>query len=102
MPKDCRFFMNFYFGTKPKLRRWPLAGKITVLHQEGKLVPTASSIISEVTHPPFALVMSDRTGFVGAVDITSFTNYDYNKQAKELTLKLRVIQGESSLPGSFE
>jgi hypothetical protein len=58
IPEDCQFFMNFYFGTKPKLRRWPLAGKITVLHQGGKLIPVASNVLSEITHPPFALIMS--------------------------------------------
>jgi len=102
LAEDCQFFLNFYFGAKPKLRRWPLAGKITVLHREGKLIPIASSIVSEITHPPFALVMSDKTGFVGAGNITSFANYDYDQQVKNLTLKLRVIKGESSLPGSFE
>lgn len=101
IPGDCQFFMNFYFGTKPKLRRWPLAGKITVLHQGAKLIPVASSVLSEITHPPFALTMSDQTGFVGAGNLTSFTSYDYDQQVKNLTLKLQVIKGESSLPGSF-
>jgi hypothetical protein len=102
LPQNCRFFLNFYFGVKPKLRRWPLAEKITVLQQEGKLIPVAGSIISEITHPPFALVMSDERGFAGAGDITSFTNFDYDQQIKDLTLKLRVVKGELSLPGSFE
>lgn len=102
IPEDCQFFLNFCFGARPKLRRWPLAGKITVLHQGGKLIPVASSIISEITHPPFALVMSDKTGFVGAGNITPFTDCDYDQPVKDLTLKLRVIKGESSLPGSFE
>jgi hypothetical protein len=102
IPADCQFFLNFYFGAKPKLRRWPIAGKITVLHQEGKLKPVASSVISEITHPPFALVMSDEMGFERAENITPFTSYDYDQQAKNLTLKLQVIKGESTLPGSFE
>lgn len=100
--EDCRFYLNLYFGAKPKLRRWPLAGKITVHHHKGRLIPVASSIISEVTHPPFALVMSDKMGFIGAGDLTPFTNFDYDQQLRNLTLKLRVIKGELSLPGSFE
>lgn len=100
--ENCQFFLNFYFGIKPKLRRWPIAGKITILYQNGNLTPVTSSVISEITHPPFALVMSDKMGFQRAGNITSFTDYDYDQQAKNLTLKLQVIKGESSLPGSFE
>jgi hypothetical protein len=100
--EDCRFYLNLYFGTKPIIRRWPLAGKITVHYNEGRLIPVGGSIISEVTHPPFALVMSDKMGFAGAGDITPFTDFDYDQQLRNLTLKLRVIKGESSLPGSFE
>ena len=100
LPQNCLFFLNFYFGTKPKLRRWPIAGKITVLNLN--LVPVASSVISEITHPPFQLIISDEMGFTGAGNITPFTNYDYDQQAKNVTLKLQVIKGESTLPGSFE
>jgi hypothetical protein len=101
IPKDCLFFMNFYFGAKPKLRRWPIAGKITLFTLNGKLIPMASSVISEITHPPFALVMSDKMGFIKAGNITQFTNYGYN-QKENITLKLQVIKGESIFPGSFE
>ncbi len=62
----------------------------------------ASNVISEFTHPPFALAMSDKPDFIGAGNITSFTNYDYDQQVKDITLKLRVMRGESPLPGSFE
>jgi len=101
IPEDCQFFMNFYFGPNPKLRRWPLAGKITVVQRDGQLIPLASSVISEITHPPFALVLAHGTGFKSAGNITPFTNCDYD-QAKDVTLKLQVIKGESTLPGSFE
>jgi hypothetical protein len=99
IPENCLFFMNFYFGAK--LRRWPIAGKITALHQDGNIIPVASSVISEITHPPFELVISDETGFARAGNITPCTNYNYDQQAKNLTLKLQVIKGESTLPGSF-
>jgi hypothetical protein len=59
-------------------------------------------VISEITHPPFALVLSDEMGFQLAGNITPCSNYDYDQQAKNLTLKLQVIKGESTLPGSFE
>jgi hypothetical protein len=102
IPGDCLFFLNFYFGANPKLRRWPIAGKITVRSQEREFIPLASSVISEIAHPPFALVMSDDMGFKHAGNITPFTNFGYDDQAKNLTLKLRVIKGESILPGSYE
>jgi hypothetical protein len=89
-------------GIRGRLHRnTHLAGKITVTYREGKIIPVAGSIISEFTHPPFALVMSDKTGFKGAADITRFANWSYNQQVKDLTLKLLVIKGESPLPGSF-
>jgi hypothetical protein len=102
IPEDCQFFMNFYFGAKPKLRRWPLAGKIPVLVQHGQLIPLGAAVISEITHPPFALVLAHGTGFQGAGNITRFTDYDYDQRAKDVALKLQVIKGESTLPGSFD
>ena len=101
LPQDCRFFLNFYFGEKPKLKRWPLAAKISVRQEGGHLIPVASSVLSEVAHPPFVLIMSKETGFAGAGEITSFTQYGYDQLAKNLTLKLQVIRGKSTLPGSF-
>jgi hypothetical protein len=102
LPEDCHFYMNFYYGAKPKLRRYPLAAKLTVLQKEGKLIPVGVSIISEFTHSPFAIVVSDNLGFVGAGDIIEFTKYNYDQQAKDLTLNLRMLKGTSTLPGSFE
>jgi len=102
LPQDCRFFLNFYFGEKPKLKRWPLAAKISARQKGSQIIPVASSILSEVAHPPFALTMSDEAGFSGAGEITSFTKCGYEQLVKNLTLKLRVIRGESALPGRFE
>ena len=99
LPEGCRFFLNFYHG--PKLRRWPIAGKITVAYGNGRLIPLSGSVLSEITHPPFALIMADETGFVGAGEITGFTRYEYD-QVENVTLNLRVIRGESLLPGSFQ
>lgn len=97
----CRFFLNFYHGPNPKLRRWPIAGKITVAYGTGRLIPLSGSVLSEITHPPFALTMADEMGFDGAGEITGFTRYEYD-QADNVTLKLRVIRGDSLLPGSFQ
>jgi hypothetical protein len=102
LPGDCRFFLNFYFGSKPKLKRWPLAGKISARRDDNRIIPVSSSILSEITHPPFVITMSEKTGFMGAGEITSFTRYGYEQMAKEVTLKLRVIKGESWLPGSLQ
>ena len=100
-PANCRFFMNFYFGPKPKLRRASLAGKISVQLQAGQIVPISGSVFSEITHPPFALVMSDEMGFEKSGEITSFSQYSYDQQVPNVTLRLQIIRGESVLPGSF-
>jgi hypothetical protein len=102
IPEDCQFFMNFYFGPKPKLRRWPIAAKIPVLVERGELIPLGATVISEITHPPFALVLAHGTGFEGAANITRFSECDYDQQVKNVTLTLQVIKGESTLPGSFD
>lgn len=102
LPNDCRFFINFYFGVKPKLKRWPLAAKISVNIEGNQIIPINKSILSEMAHPPFVLVMSDSTGFAHAGEITFFTNYDYAQLVEKLTLRLQVIRGESILPGSFQ
>lgn len=102
LPKGSRFFLNFYFGTKPKLRRWPIAAKLSVVYGAGKITPLGHSVISEITHQPFALVMSDETGFAGAGEITAFSGLGYDQKVARQTLKLRVIKGDSALPGSFQ
>jgi hypothetical protein len=102
LSKDCRFYINFYYGPNPKLRRWPFAAKLTVSYINGKITPLSGSIISEFTHPPFSIQMSDSSGFYDAGEITVFTKYNYYQQIKDLTLKLRVLKGTSTLPGSFE
>lgn len=102
IPENCLFFLNFYYGDIPKLRRWPIAGKITIFHQEAEMIPLTGSVFSEFTHPPFALVMSDKAGFEKAGNITPFAAYDFDQRVKDITLRLRVLRGKSVLPGSFK
>ncbi|MFH1523421.1 MAG: hypothetical protein ABIF04_00480 [Chloroflexota bacterium] len=102
LPEGCRFYLNFYFGTRPILKRWPLAGKISVRVEGNQIIPISSSIISEMAHPPFAIIMAEDNGFLGAGEITSFTRCGYNQMVKEVTLKLRILKGESALPGGFQ
>jgi hypothetical protein len=101
LPQGCRFFLNLYFGEKPNLKRWPLAANISFRMEGGQIIPVYSSVLSEVAHPPFALTMSEETGFRGAREITSFIKYGY-EELVNLKLKLRVIRGKSEFPGSFE
>lgn len=102
MPEDCRVYLNFYYGRKPKLRRWPIAGKITVRYSGNELIPMAGSIISEMTHPPFALVMAYDPEFTGAGNITRFNQFDYDQQVRNLTLRLQVLKGQSIYPGNLQ
>ncbi len=101
LPLDCRFYMNFYYGTKPMLRQMPIGGVIHDVHFDGQNFRTAGfSVLSEIAHPPFLLIMPFGTGFPKAGDITSFSEYDYDQQAKNVTLKLRVLKGVSPLPNT--
>lgn len=98
LPEGCRFLMNFYHttGNTIPLRRIPLAGIISVQYDEKGIVPTGSSILTEITHPPFQLVMSDDY-HKKAGEITSFNQYGYDDQVN-VTLKLGVMNGDSPLP----
>ena len=77
------------FGTKPILKRLPLAGQISVRHSGNQLISISGSILSEMAHPPFDLIMTEDGGFPGASEITCFTKYGYDQMKKEITLKLR-------------
>lgn len=101
LPSNCRFYMNFYYGTKPMLRQMPMAGIIHDVHFDGPYFRAAGfSVFTEIAHPPFLLTMPFGTGFPKAGNITGFSEYDYDQQAKNVTLKLRVVKGLSPLPNT--
>lgn len=101
MPPDCRFYLNFYYGTKPMLKQMPLAGAIHGVQFDGKsLHAVGHSVFSEIAHPPFMLTLAYGTGFPNAGDITGFSQYNYDQQARDVTLKLRVLRGDSPLPNT--
>ena len=99
-PSDLRVFMNFYYGPLPKLRRFPMAGKVTVKNVGRDLIPVASAIFSEFCHPPFQFIMTFGDKFQYSGEITHFSQYAYDEQ-KHTTLRLLVVNGTTSLPGSL-
>jgi hypothetical protein len=58
------------------------------------------SAFSEISHPPFMLIMTHGTIFPNATNITHFKDYQYD-EAVELTLILKIGESTSPLPGSF-
>ncbi|MCB0482878.1 MAG: hypothetical protein KDC83_15720, partial [Flavobacteriales bacterium] len=90
-PEGCNFYINFHYSTtSPTLRRWPLAGVISVQQEGKKIIPSGFSVICEIAHPPFQLIMTLGAGYhkkAGYINI--FNQYDYDQQ-DNVTLKLGV------------
>ncbi len=104
LPPNIRFFMRLNHGTA--LRRHPIAAKIPVTvakdEQGHSLIKVSRppSIFSEMTHPPFALIMTEDTDFPDASQITGFTNYGYD-ECVDLTLQLKIGRSTTPLPGDY-
>jgi hypothetical protein len=108
LPETYQFFLKLY--RKPsKLRRIPIAGKLTVSYDKDKSGNIISStirsqppsIFSEIAHPPFALVMTYGTPFPGATNITHFINFKYD-ECVDLVLPLNIGLGLTPYPGSYQ
>jgi len=104
LPSNIRFFIRLNHGTA--LRRNPIAAKIpvTVVKDEhGRRSITANrpgNIFSEMTHPPFTLIMTEDTDFSDASQITGFANFGYDECAS-LTLQLKIGTSTTPLPGDY-
>jgi hypothetical protein len=106
LPQDHQFYLRLY--QSHILRRYPIAGKLTVTYSKdkgGKILPhtiTASepTVLSEVTHPPFALAMTHGTGFPDATNITHFKDYEYDEEV-DLALSLMIGRSSTPYPGDY-
>jgi len=105
LPDGFRFFIRLF--ESPSVRRMPIAGKITVAFNkspDGQLTnlrPVSSNVFSEITHRPFALVMTmDGEDFSDATEITSFKEHSYNTQV-DLPLTLKVSRKTSHYPVDY-
>lgn len=107
LSEDYQFYLRLYQSTI--LRRFPIAGKLTLTYNKGKsgnIIPHSlkanePNILSEIAHPPFALVMSHDTGFQDATNITHFKNYKYDEEV-DIVLSLMIGRGSTPYPGSFQ
>lgn len=105
---DYQFYLRLNRQSSPKtmLRQYPLAGKLTVTYTKDERGAVKSfqnvspSLFSEISHPPFMLIMTPGTVFPNATNITHFKNYQYDDEV-ELTLLLKIGDSSSPLPGNF-
>ena len=98
------FFLDLYPFSKEKrtlLRRYPIAAKMNVV-RDGKsnIRPVEAHVFHEITHPPFALTMTDDAKFFGATDITQFKQYGYG-DCVDLELELRIVPSSSVYPAGY-
>lgn len=103
LPSEYGFFLDLcYRSEQTHLRRFPLAGKISVTRDaNGNFRALNSSCFSEISHPPFRLVMTwDGRVFEDATPITHFKDFRYDEKG-DLDLALRVVGSSSPLPGSL-
>ena len=108
LPETYRFFLRLY--RKPsKLRRVPIAGKLSVTYDKdkhGNFIPDtirsqSASIFSEMAHPPFALIMTHGTSFPDATDISYFKNFSYD-ECIDVVLSLSIGEGLTPYPGRYQ
>ena len=91
LPSEYQFFVSLYRG--PQLRQNPLSGLINPATGE-------MSILSEIAHPPFALVMTQGSESRRGTNITHFKEYKYGDQT-DLVLRLKVGEGHTPYPGDY-
>ena len=107
LPSDYQFYLRLYHSSK--LRRYPIAGKLTVTYNKGEngnILPRTLKVVQQafflkMTYPPFALTMTHGTGFPDATNITHFKNHKYDEQL-DLVLPLMIGRSSTPYPGSYE
>jgi hypothetical protein len=107
LPPDYRFYLRLYHSSIS--RRYPSAGKLTVTYSRddgGNILPhtlrvSSATALCEMTHAPFALTMTNSTGFPNATEITRFKDYRYDEQLN-LVLPLMIGRSSTPYPGSYE
>lgn len=100
---NYHFFLDLYpvaTDQNTSLRRYPLAAKITVITDgKGMIKPLEAHVLSEYTHPPFALSMTLDNALFGATDITHFKNYAFD-ECVDIELALRIVKSTSPYPAA--
>lgn len=106
LPQGYQFYLRLY--QSHILRRHPIGGKLTVTYRKesGHILPHTMkagepSVLSEMAHPPFALVMTHETDFPDATNITHFNDHKYDDQV-DLVLPLMIGRGSTPYPGSYQ
>jgi len=107
LSQDFQFFLRLH--QSQLIRHYPIAGKISVTYdkdESGNIVRHSMrvagqpNIISEMAHPPFALIMTYGTDFPESTNITHLSSYGYDDEV-DLLLPLIAGRGLTPYPGSF-
>jgi len=102
LPESYHFYLKLY--QKSIMRRYPIGGKMTVTYTKTgdgiSLLEATPAIFSEITHFPFALIMTQDRAFPDATEITYFKNFKYD-ELTNANLKLSIGQGLNPYPGSY-
>lgn len=102
LPENYHFYLKLY--RKSIMRRYPVAGKITMTYTKTgnniSLLRATPVIFSEITHFPFALIMTHNELFPNATEITHLKNFKYDDRT-DISLTLSIGQGMHPYPGSY-
>jgi hypothetical protein len=107
LPAEYQLFLRLYDSSI--LRRFPIAGKINLTYnknEDGSILHKSLHIrtanaLSEITHPPFALIMTYGTDYPDATNITHLSDYQYDEQ-KDIEIPLLIGYSSTPYPGSYE
>lgn len=105
LPEGFRFFMRLFESSS--IRHMPLAAKLPITYNktsDGEIIDLRAgnpTIFSEVTHRPFALVMTmDGENFSDATEITQFAKFGYDDKV-DLPLTLQISYKDSHYPSDY-
>lgn len=101
-------YYQFYLrlDVSNSMRRSPLSGVINLnvaKDQAGRIQqirPLGYSVFSEITHTPFALIMTEDSTFSDATKITGCKRYGYD-ECVDLTIPLKIGSSTKPIPGYY-
>lgn len=107
--KELSDYYQFYLRLDMTkiMRHFPIAGKIKLNFTKGsngniqQIRPVEQSIFSEITHLPFALIMTEDSSYSDATKITGFRSYGYN-ECVDLKISLKIGSSSKPIPGHYE
>lgn len=88
--------------SSPQIRHWSIGAMGRFSIENGQLKLETSPPITEMVHPPFAVVMTHGESFKDATDITDmFRQYGYDEMVERFTFRVKIGRSVTPFPGEY-